>query len=389
MAKAKKRSWSYSTGERGANRVRAYEHGARGLFLEWFAVESVGGPRKRLRVALTSADRDAAKGKADDLAARLRRAEPPKPREMTLAQLFDIYEREVTPSKVEVTQGHDRRARELFLRAFGSDRKPMTLSQREWDRYIADRRSGRLAPPGAEANTAVRDRIVQQDLRLLLAILNWATRSSNGHGGVLLDRNPLKGLVVPREENPMRPVLSPEQYAAVRAEARARSPWLECFAILAWETGHRGANIRQLRWSDVDLEKRRIHWRGDVDKIDYDHWNPLTDEAVNALRSEQTRAGAIGDAWVFPSGRNPAQPRSRDAMSNLWKRIAIPAGIPKGKRYGWHACRRGFASELREVPLRDLKDLGGWKTAQTILTCYQQSDEGAQRSALARRSAVS
>jgi hypothetical protein len=72
-------------------------------------------------------------------------------------------------------------------------------------------------------------------------------------------------------------------------------------------------------------------------------------------------------------------------MCNLWKRVAAKACIPKGERYGWHSCRRGFANELRDVPLRDLKDLGGWKTAQTILTCYQQPSEEAQRAALARR----
>lgn len=385
----KKRCWSFSAGERGTNRVRAFEHGARGLFLEWFAPVEAGGARKRLRQGLGTDDREIAKAAAEEMASRLRCADVApttraKPAVLTLAQLFDIYGREVTPAKSDTARAHDERARALFLRAFGRNTKPGALSLREWNRYIEDRRSGRLVPPGAEPNTPVRDRVIEQDLRLLLAVLNWATLSRQD-GASLLDRNPLKGLTVPKEENPQRAVLSAEQFARVRVAARSIGLWLECFAVLAWETGHRAASIRQLRWSDVDFDSRRIHWRGESDKIEYDHWNPLTDEAFDALKAHRARASAIGDAWIFPADRGEPGPRTCNAMCNLWKRIAAKAGIPKGQRYGWHSCRRGFANELRDVPLRDLKDLGGWKTAQTILTCYQQPNEDAQRAALARR----
>jgi len=70
---------------------------------------------------------------------------------------------------------------------------------------------------------------------------------------------------------------------------------------------------------------------------------------------------------------------------NLFKQLAAVAGIPAGERYGWHSLRRKFASELRHVALKDLGDLGGWDSPQTILTCYVQSSEDAQREALADR----
>jgi hypothetical protein len=47
--------------------------------------------------------------------------------------------------------------------------------------------------------------------------------------------------------------------------------------------------------------------------------------------------------------------------------------------------RRKFADEHEEVPLKDLARLGGWKTEQTILTCYQDSDLSAMRRAQERR----
>jgi hypothetical protein len=56
--------------------------------------------------------------------------------------------------------------------------------------------------------------------------------------------------------------------------------------------------------------------------------------------------------------------------------------IPEKERHGWHSCRRAFANRLRHASLRDLKDLGGWKSEQTVVAVYQQPSESAQRAAL-------
>src|SRR3954469_15743324 len=99
MTKGSKKGWSYSAGERGRNRVRAYEDAARGtIFLEFY--ETVAGtvpgmvPPKRVRLATRSRDREAAKRKADELAARFSSPNKPRVREATLESLFDIYLRE-------------------------------------------------------------------------------------------------------------------------------------------------------------------------------------------------------------------------------------------------------------------------------------------------------
>jgi len=68
--------------------------------------------------------------------------------------------------------------------------------------------------------------------------------------------------------------------------------------------------------------------------------------------------------------------------------MARRAGLPTGQRLGWHALRRKFGNELRRIPLEDLHDLGGWKNAATILTCYQQPSEQAQREGLEQRREV-
>jgi integrase len=55
---------------------------------------------------------------------------------------------------------------------------------------------------------------------------------------------------------------------------------------------------------------------------------------------------------------------------------------------GWHGLRRKFATELKQVPLKDLAQLGGWKDPQTILKCYQSADEESMRAALGERSVL-
>ena len=55
-----------------------------------------------------------------------------EPEPLTLGGLFDIYGEEVTPTKGEHTRQHDRTTMAMFLRFFGRNRDPATLSQRDW-----------------------------------------------------------------------------------------------------------------------------------------------------------------------------------------------------------------------------------------------------------------
>ena len=89
-------------------------------------------------------NREAAKEKAEEVAAALRKAELEPQAEPTLQLLFDIYLREVTPEKGVSKGGHDRRAAQMFLGFVGADRKAATLNRRDWDGFIAWGRARRL-----------------------------------------------------------------------------------------------------------------------------------------------------------------------------------------------------------------------------------------------------
>jgi integrase len=303
-----------------------------------------------------------------------------------LRKLFDIYETEETTKKAPATQAHDRRCFEMFCRCFGGATRPESISVRELNRFIADRRTGRIAPAGIDKRRVVGNRIIQSDLSLLSAVFNFGTRAGDGKGGVLLERNPLRGLPMPKNESPARPALTEAQYTAVRKAAVKVGTWAELMVVIAHDSGHRAASVRQLRWSDVDLPGARIHWRAEADKIKHDHFTPATAEIVELLTRERNSRQAIGDAYIFPARRGDrSKPMSGDGVFNLWKRLAVAAELPEGRRFGWHSLRRKFATDLRNTNLRDLCDLGGWKSSATLLTCYITPDEKSQRTALAER----
>jgi integrase len=103
---------------------------------------------------------------------------------------------------------------------------------------------------------------------------------------------------------------------------------------------------------------------------------------VKPLSDAKAIAELTGDTFVFPSPIDPKKPASRQEVCRLWRQIADAAGIKAGSRIGTHSFRRAFANRLRNAPLRELQDLGGWKTERTVVTTYLQPDQNAQRAVL-------
>lgn len=384
MTKRASKRWSYLAGEKGRNRVRVFEHDSGTLMLEFRA------DGKRKRVSLRHRDRDKAKRSADEAAARLATAEAPLPREpqgpqeLTLQELFEIYGREKTPTKSERGQKYDGVASQMFATYFGPDRAASTLSLRDWERFIQDRGAGRIGP-GKAPWKSVSDRTIERDLRFILAVFNWATMAGDGHGGVLLERNPFKGYKLPKEKNPLRVKLSDEEYDALLDVSMDLEWRFHVALVLAHETGHRIGAIRQLLWSDIDLEEKVIRWRAETEKTGYAHVTPMTTEAEAALKVARSRSPGIGEAPVLPAPTDPSQPVSRYRTRDWWRKAAKRAKLEPKPGRGWHSLRRKFASDLKRVPLKTLCELGGWKTHETLLTCYQQTDEGEMREALESR----
>jgi len=82
-------------------------------------------------------------------------------------------------------------------------------------------------------------------------------------------------------------------------------------------TGCRKGEIQQLKWSEID---------GDVLRLETSKTGPRTvwlSEAARAILARQPRTGG---AFVFPSPRNPARPRTAETM-RLWDRARAEARI--------------------------------------------------------------
>jgi integrase len=383
MARAKPR-WSYKTGEKGRNRVRVYEDETRAvIFVEFYEDAPGEVESRRVRISLGHRDRDTAKQHADDLAARFRKGESaPRPK-LTLATLFDMYEREVTPFKSAGVQLHDRRARQLFEQCWGAAAQMKDLDRRDWDRFIRLRRSGQLRPGQSYHQGGVGDRQIEYDLRFLLAVCNWAL-TVRVEGELLLATNPFRGFPVPAEQNLNQPTTTEEEIAAMRAVASDVDPRCPLYLELIYHTGHRCGAVGLLRWSDFDATGGTVRWRAEHDKMDLEHTVPLHEEMLQLLRAERRRAPVIGDAWIFPSPSNPANPISRHLLRDWWRRLEKAAGIRHVRGRGWHSLRRRFATDLGHVPLKQLMELGGWRTAVSVVR-YQKPTADELRAALKTR----
>ena len=384
MARTKRSRRAYSAGEWGRNRVRVFADPKTGMYqIEW----RENG--RRLSRSLRHRDWRRAKRQADEFAAgfvppEVNGSRNAEPEPLTLGALFEIYGEEVTPTKGGHTRKHDRITMEMFLRFFGRDRDPATLSQRDWDRFIRARREGRVGPSGRP----VSDRTVEYDLKLLIAIFNWAAKSRDERGRLLLDRNPLRGLTTPKEKNPTRVVLDEDEYQALLKVSRKVDWRFHVALVLAHETGHRIGAIRKLRWTDIDLDAGMIRWRAEYEKTGYEHTTPVTAEALGALAEAREMKVGGGDAPVLPAPGNPSACLGSSRARSWWAKAQRLAGLEPKRGRGWHSLRRKFATDLMDQPLKVLCELGGWKTAKTVLRCYQRADEGQLRKALdARRRA--
>ena len=384
MARTKRGRRSYSAGEWGRNRVRVFPDPKTGLLqIEW----RENG--RRLSRSLKHRDWARAKRQADKVAADFTVHLPvgtaeAEPEPLTLGRLFDMYGEEVTPTKGERTRRRDRVATAMFLRFFGRHRNPDTLSQRDWDRFIQARRAGRAGRSGK----SVGNRTIAWDLTFLMTVLNWAARSRDEQGKLLLDSNPLRGLKKPREKNPNRVVLTEDEYRALLGVSRRVGWRFHVALVLAHETGHRIGAIRKLRWSDVDLDGKTIRWRAEYEKTGYEHITPLTAEAVAALEEARRMSQGTGNGPVLWSSRDATKCTSRVSAYLWWKKAQTLVGLEPKPGRGWHSLRRKFATDLMDLPLKVLCELGGWKSPQTVLRCYQQADAGQLRKALESRPRV-
>jgi len=382
MARRRKptRLWSRNFGDRGRNWVRVFERYRGGpLHLEF-----MDGNRRR-SVGLHSRDREEGIRRAEELSASFGR--PTRPvlvDEISIGLLFDKYLREVTPQKSEATQAHDRRRALLWLEVIPSDRLAVSLTGHDAETYVAWRKQRgdlRQGQGGRRLATPLQPRSWRSDLSLLRSVLRW------GHQRGALSRLP--GIVSYSDRTKadvQRPMVAHEALDALQEAALRVSVYCHALLVLAHETGHRIGSIRQLRWSDIDLDARQIHWRAENDKVGLDDTLPIPEELAEYLRALRAYQGSIGETFVFPAPKSPGQPISRSLATRWWRRMERLSGLPREKQLGWHGLRRKFANDHKWLPVKDLARLGGWTDESTPVRHYLRGDDATIRQAVDARS---
>lgn len=132
---------------------------------------------------------------------------------------------------------------------------------------------------------------------------------------------------------------------------------LKAMARFTLATGLRQGNVKGLRWSQVDLD-RRIAWiHADQAKARKAIAVPLNAEAMKVLQSQLGK----NPSYVFTYGGRPV----KQVNTKAWKAALRRAGI---KDFRWHDLRHTWASwhVQQGTPLHVLQELGGWETVDMV-----------------------
>lgn len=357
----KKKCWRLSMGEYGC-RVVLFERTAGGpLYREVYQ----GGKRVANKRSLGHSDRKKAKAQAYELLAALKSEQPlSEPNRLTLTTLFDNYTKSPAfQDKAQRTQREDKRKLDRVIAFLGRNREARSLCESDVTEYVQRRKR------------EVRDRAVEADLVALRTALNWATRQRTGHGEPLLAFNPLRGVKLPFERNPRRPVETFERYLQL-IEVAADVDWrLPAALTLAESTGQRISAILGLRRDDVKLSRKPYGWlrfRAEHQKNGREHEVPITRECKSVLQKHLKRCSR---EWLFASEQTPSRPVDVFRISRLLRDVYAKAGLETFDGGLWHPWRRKWATERKGMSLRDVAEAGGWRDPQTLLKCYMQPDE--------------
>lgn len=134
-------------------------------------------------------------------------------------------------------------------------------------------------------------------------------------------------------------------------------PHLKAMARFTLATGLRQRNVKELKWSQVDLGQRLAWIHADEAKGGRSIGVPLNREAVEVIR------GQLGKhlEYVFTYHGRPID----QVNTKAWRAALKRAGIGD---FRWHDLRHTFASWHVQLgtPLNVLQELGGWESSEMV-----------------------
>ncbi|MFD8193094.1 tyrosine-type recombinase/integrase [Streptomyces wuyuanensis] len=227
--------------------------------------------------------------------------------------------------------------------------------------------------------------------RVLRSALTAACREE------LISRNVVKLVPAPRVQHRELKPWSLEQTTTF-LEAARKDPLYTAF-VLAVALGLRRGEILGLRWSDIDLERRTLTVRNQLQRVQKELYEDTTKNrrtraipiplmCVAPLRWQRLRQAAqriaAGESWhggdyVFTTrtGR-PVEPRN---LSRSFERVSDGAGLP---RIRLHDARHGCATLLfaAGVPARVVMEILGHSQIAVTMNIYTHVSDDNRREAM-------
>lgn len=220
----------------------------------------------------------------------------PNARWMTFREVAERYGREVTPNK----KGREQELNRL-----------KQLVQQGW-----------ATKPISEVSTTdmkrLRDGMLERGLsgstvRLMMALVSVVFKHARQEWDVDA-ANPVAEIRIPRASPPRyRRVSAEEEERLEGALDRCKNPTMGALVRFALQTGMRRSELVQLKWTDVDFEKRLVILH--TSKNGHPRWIPLTAKALEQLQLQQ----AAGQARPFDI--------SAGAVSLAWCHVVRRAGL--------------------------------------------------------------
>jgi integrase len=154
-----------------------------------------------------------------------------------------------------------------------------------------------------------------------------------------------------------------EEAATLLAELE---PHTKAMAQFALATGLRAANVINLQWHQIDMQRRCAWIEAENSKNGKAISVPLNDLAISVIRSQIGRH----QTYVFTFRGKPVTV----VNTGSWRKALKRAGI---ENFRWHDLRHTWASwhVQNGTPLHVLKELGGWSDLKMVLRYAHLSSE--------------